>query len=138
MGPDGSVSGVSSALRTKNNKTHEVDCCPLALEILNEVSATGDLIFSTNNRTAPSGFSVAKNRLDKILPDLQPWRLLDIRRSATSGMSAPGILPIVVEQIFVVAEEAKSKVMKLISETKKKAASTRQIRMIEDQVLVNL
>lgn len=134
MGPDGSVSGVSSALRTKNNKTHEVDCCPLALEILNEVSATGDLIFST----APSGFSVAKNRLDKILPDLQPWRLLDIRRSATSGMSAPGILPIVVEQIFVVAEEAKSKVMKLISETKKKAASTRQIRMIEDQVLVNL
>jgi len=53
-------------------------------------------------------------------------------------MSAPGILPIVVEQIFVVAEEAKSKVMKLISETKKKAASTRQIRMIEDQVLVNL
>lgn len=69
---------------------------------------TCDYIFSTRGRTAFSGFSRAKRRLDKLMlaelrrraaargedpqsVELKPWRVHDFRRSARTWMSRAGV-----------------------------------------------
>ena len=64
-----------------------------------------DLVFSTNGRTPPSGFSKAKARLDLVMQDalsgaVPPWRTHDLRRTAASGMAAAGVPPHVIERIL--------------------------------------
>ncbi len=89
---------VISGDRTKNAVEHTVHLCPLALETLHSIPAVSHIIFSTTGRTPPSGFSKAKMRMDKALPDLPPWRFHDLRRSFASGMAALGVDPHIVER----------------------------------------
>jgi integrase len=95
-----------SGARTKNGQPHIVDLTPEALALLKAVpERDSDLVFSTNGRTPPSGFSKAKARLDLVMQDalwgeLPPWRTHDLRRTAASGMAAAGVPPHVIERVL--------------------------------------
>ncbi|MGO9543274.1 MAG: tyrosine-type recombinase/integrase [Rhodomicrobium sp.] len=102
--------------RCKNGKGHSVDLSPEAVRMLDPVgdaaaprlarnSGEADFVFSTTGRTAVSGFSKAKARIDarmqEILGDkFQPWRTHDLRRTAASGMAALGFQPHVIERVL--------------------------------------
>jgi integrase len=70
----------------------------------------GPYVFSTNGKTAVSGFSRAKERLDASMlaalrettaeATLDPWILHDLRRTAATGMAGLRILPHVVDRIL--------------------------------------
>lgn len=105
--------------RVKTDKEHEVPLSPSAvalLEGLPRVDGAG-YVFTTNGERPVSGFSKAKDALDKKMlailrqeaeqagddPDqveLTPWRLHDIRRTVASGMARLGISLAVIEKIL--------------------------------------
>ena len=107
--------------RAKNGVAHEVPLSEAALRILRALPRVeagprpAGFIFTTNGKTAVSGFSRAKAGFDKATlggmrkaalergddPDaFEPpaqWTLHDLRRTAASGMAGLGIAPHVVE-----------------------------------------
>ena len=105
--------------RTKNGKPHLVPLNALAVETLGEVAElftkkadtwpkTG-LVFSTTGKTAVSGYSRAKSRLDEQIAELaagakreplKPWRLHDLRRTLATGMQRLGVRFEVTEAIL--------------------------------------
>jgi integrase len=99
-----------AAARTKNGIEHEVPLSDAALDLLGAVPRlrnTAGLLFTTNGRSASSGFSRAKRRLDALMlqyareeagadAEIAPWRLHDLRRTVASGMARLGIsLPVI-------------------------------------------
>lgn len=94
--------------RTKNGIAHEVALSEVALRVLNSMPRieagprSAGLVFTTNGKSAVSGFSKAKAGFDRAmaLAKGEPtphWTLHDLRRSAASGMAGLGIPPHVVE-----------------------------------------
>jgi integrase len=94
--------------RTKNHKAHIVPLSSAAQAIIAAVPNVHEIIFSTTGRSAPSGWSRAKRRLDQEMRKLAqqergaaatipPWRLHDLRRTAVTGMGELGIRPDVIE-----------------------------------------
>jgi integrase len=91
------------ASRTKNGRPHTLPLSQQVLEILNALpcfSGSG-FVFSSGEKS-PSGYSNAKERLDKAVAALNggesipPWGFHDIRRSVASGMAAEGVnLPVI-------------------------------------------
>lgn len=87
--------------RSKNKKPHLVPLSGLAIEILDEMAGGREwpqsgLIFSTTGKTAPSGFSKAKRKLDDylILAMDRPqdsWRIHDMRRTVATGLQRLGV-----------------------------------------------
>jgi integrase len=77
-----------------------------AVAILSALPHIGSgLIFTTNGRTAVSGFSRAKERLDALMTksigqEVDPWILHDLRRTATTGMAGLHVPPHVVDRIL--------------------------------------
>ncbi len=89
--------------RSKNGKPHIVHLSAPAIEILEQVSlvAGQDLLFSGTGKTAVSGFSRAKARLDRLMGgEIAPWVLHDLRRTATTGMARIGIAPHVADRVL--------------------------------------
>jgi integrase len=80
--------------KAKNDHGHDVHLSSQAVEILEALPrVAGGLAFSTNGRTAVSGFSRAKERLDDLMAKalggpIEPWILHDLRRTAATGMAA--------------------------------------------------
>lgn len=78
---------------TKNESPHVVDFSPQALDVLNDCPRhEGDFVFTTTGKTAVSGFSKAKARLDSLMAtnlgqESAPWRNHDIRRSVATHMA---------------------------------------------------
>lgn len=90
--------------RTKNKRDHVVPLSPLALAEIESVEHASGLVFTTNGRTAISGFAKIKARLDSRMAEIaghaiQPWTLHDLRRSAATGMASLGVPPHVVESV---------------------------------------
>jgi hypothetical protein len=56
------------------------------------------LVFTTNGKSAVSGWSTVKVRLDAAMGNSN-WRIHDIRRSVVTGMVEIGVLPHVVELV---------------------------------------
>jgi integrase len=87
---------------SKNGAAHEVPLSETALRILGSlprIEAERQLagfIFTTNGKTAVSGFSRAKVAFDKAMHS-DHWTFHDLRRTAASGMAGLGIAPHVVE-----------------------------------------
>ena len=88
--------------RAKNGTAHTVPLNSPALSLLNERAGKEHwpkkgLIFSTTGKTAISGFSKAKARLDKLIAEanddepLKPWRLHDLRRTLATGLQRLGV-----------------------------------------------
>lgn len=91
-----------AAERAKNGQTHSVHLSAPALEILRKVPRRDDspFVFTTTGRTAVSGFSRAKARLDE-LSSVSDWRLHDLRRTAATMMAERlGINHVVVDKIL--------------------------------------
>lgn len=58
-------------------------------------------MFTTSGRTAFSGFSKAKRKLDEALSEAeQPWTLHDIRRTARTLMTRAGVRPDIAERVL--------------------------------------
>jgi integrase len=88
--------------RAKNHKAHVVHLSAQSLAVLAGVprSSDQDLLFSTNGRTAVSGFSRAKARLDA-LSGVSDWRLHDLRRSfATHAVERLKAQPAVADKVL--------------------------------------
>ena len=104
--------------RAKNGKPHIVHLSALAAEVITAVPhiEKQDLLFSRTGKTAASGFSSAKTRLDARMlqalrvptrgdwetetVELHPWVLHDLRRTATTGMAQLGIAPHIADRIL--------------------------------------
>jgi integrase len=87
--------------RTKNHLEHIVPLSALARNIIESVPRIeGDFVFSTTGRSAISGWSKIKKRLDKEMSDVPHWRRHDLRRTASTNMNALSILPHVVEAVL--------------------------------------
>lgn len=97
----------------KNGKAHVVHLSALAAEVLDVVPeiAGQELLFSGRGRTPASGFSRAKDRLDRLMfaalrqtagekAAIAPWVLHDLRRTATTGMARLGIAPHVADRVL--------------------------------------
>ncbi|HEX6015399.1 MAG TPA: tyrosine-type recombinase/integrase [Geminicoccaceae bacterium] len=87
--------------QTKADRAHVVPLSDLALEVLTPLPRLhdGELAFSTNGITPPSGWSRAKARLDR-LSGVSGWRLHDLRRTAASTMARLGHPPQVVAAVL--------------------------------------
>jgi integrase len=92
--------------KAKNDQGHDVHLSSQAVDVLAALPrVASDLVFSTNGRTAVSGFSRAKERLDSLMADalgapVEPWILHDLRRSAATGMAGLKIAPHVVDRVL--------------------------------------
>jgi len=96
--------------RAKNRKPHLVPLSKPTTQILDELAGgvewpSAGLVFSTNGKSAPSGFSKAKRRLDdymrNVLKDTTvPWRIHDIRRTVATGLQRLGVRFEVTEAIL--------------------------------------
>lgn len=92
------------ANRTKNGLPHDVPLSALARDVLAGVQRMPNcrFVFSTNGKTPVSGFSKMKRKLDEQMVlasggPIVPFRLHDLRRVASTGMSELGVLPHIVE-----------------------------------------
>ena len=98
--------------RTKNGRPHRVPLTEQAVAMLDRVGIAaikqgygyedGELVFSTTGSTAPSGWSNAKEALDKRMktllgPRFSDWRIHDLRRTCATGMEDSGVPTHVVE-----------------------------------------
>jgi integrase len=93
--------------RSKNGVAHELPLSDAAIGILRSLPRIGDrkdvFVFSTTGRTPVSGFSNAKEAIDRAMVEahgadaIPHWTFHDLRRSAASGMAGIGSAPHVVE-----------------------------------------
>jgi integrase len=94
------------ASRSKNRRQHVLPLLPQAVEIINHLPAfSGSKFVFSPGKTAPSGFSRAKTRLDRHIEKINgepisPWTLHDIRRSVASGLAALGVNLPVIEKLL--------------------------------------
>jgi integrase len=103
--------------RTKNGQAHHVPLSGAAQALLSALPrlAGSDLILTTTGARPISGYSNAKERLDRVIEELaeaeahdreaaplivQPWRLHDLRRTVASGMARLAVTPHVIEAIL--------------------------------------
>jgi integrase len=96
------------AERTKNRKPHVIPLSPQIVEIIRSQPRFkgGDYVFTSGDgKTHVKGFSKGKAKIDAVLSEggvvIPPWRLHDLRRSVSTGLSEwLGIEPHVVEAIL--------------------------------------
>ncbi|MXO71736.1 integrase arm-type DNA-binding domain-containing protein [Altererythrobacter buctensis] len=100
------------AERAKNGNALDLPLSPLAVDELTAMKGKGDkwprrgLLFSTTGKTAVSGFSKAKSRLDAKIAKanrgeaLDHWTLHDLRRTLATGMQRLSIRFEVTEAIL--------------------------------------
>jgi integrase len=77
---------------------------PLVLDIINKQPRFSPYVFALSGKGAPKSFIKPKRELDQRMreqvPDMAPWVIHDLRRTARSLMSRAGILPHVAEQVL--------------------------------------
>jgi integrase len=94
--------------KAKNDQGHDVHLSAEAAAILAALPRIGDAggyVFTTNSRSAVSGFSRSKERLDALMVEaagheIEPWILHDLRRSAATGMARLKIAPHVLDRVL--------------------------------------
>ncbi len=92
------------AERSKNRREHSVPLSDSALGIIAALPRFESGFLFSAGKTAPSGFSKAKPRLDKAVADvldggaLPHWVLHDIRRGVATGLGNLGVDLIVIER----------------------------------------
>ncbi len=93
--------------RTKNGEPHTIPLSKPAVAIIEELPKVAssaerteaDLVFTTNGKTAISGWSKAKREIDNSA-NLQNWTLHDIRRTVATGLQKLGISLQVIEAVL--------------------------------------
>ena len=86
--------------KTKNGRSHVVHLSASALDILGSMGRSSSYVFSTNGRSPISGFSKAKQAIDKE-SGVTGWTLHDLRRTfATYAAETLGEAPAVVDKVL--------------------------------------
>ncbi|MES2001571.1 MAG: tyrosine-type recombinase/integrase [Pseudomonadota bacterium] len=90
------------ASETKNKRAQLVPLSAPVVAMLKAMPRFGQAgyVFTTNGTTPISGFAKLKAKLDKFLPDLQPWVFHDFRRTAATEMVRLGVLEEVVGKVL--------------------------------------
>jgi integrase len=101
---DVSIDGVwtiAVEAREKGN-AGELVLPPAALEIIRAQPQLGDnpYILAGRGGAHINGYSKAKRQFDEKLPDVAPWVLHDLRRTARSLMSRAGVRPDIAERVM--------------------------------------
>jgi integrase len=99
--------------RVKSNRAHEIYMPALAIKLIVEVKRISGCryVFSTNGSAPVTSWSRVKRDLDRIMARLareergadfviEPWRIHDLRRTASTGMHAIGVPPHIVEAVI--------------------------------------
>ncbi len=93
--------------RAKNGQAHAVPLSAPALAILRALPRieggkdSVDYVFTSTGRTPVSGFSNAKERLDKLMGEETPaWVLHDLRRTTATGMARLGVALPTIERVL--------------------------------------
>jgi integrase len=91
--------------RTKNSKAIDIHLSDLAMSIIEAVPRFADpfghdFLFSLRGNRPVSTFAYAKEKLDKLMGTTEPWRLHDLRRTATTGMAKLSVAPHICEKIL--------------------------------------
>src|SRR5206468_742550 len=89
--------------RTKNHRPLVLTLPPLALSVLESVPFCRlgrDRRVFGRSQGPFACWSQSKRELDARLPDMPPWCLHDIRRTAATGMAEIGIQPHIIETIL--------------------------------------
>ena len=93
--------------KTKSEREHIVPLSAPAISIiLNTPRLSYDFLFSTTGKTASSGFSRAKKKVVTLMQEaaedttIAPWRLHDLRRTATSGMASLGSGQVTIDKVL--------------------------------------
>lgn len=101
------------ASRTKNHRENVIPLAPAAIEAIKRPAKVGRsrLVLTSTTGTELSGWSKSKSALDARMlavatnltgrpPNIEPWVLHDLRRTAATGMAAIGIQPHVIEAVL--------------------------------------
>jgi integrase len=91
------------AERMKADAAHVVPLTPAAIDVLVALPrfAAGDFVFAGQTGAKPfSGFSKAKQRLDELIGDIEPYVLHDLRRTVRTRLAELGITPFVGELVI--------------------------------------
>jgi integrase len=98
------------AARSKNRREHAIPLSDMALEILRSLPRIerSGLVFTTNTRTAVSGFSKAKPALDRAMSEVAGegssptpgWVLHDLRRTVATNLQRLGVRLEVTEAVL--------------------------------------
>lgn len=102
------------AARSKNGDEHVIPLSAPARAILDGLPEIGRYLFTTTGRTPVSGFTRAKERIDKLMTEaanmdlpkgsdpvtIPPFTIHDLRRTAATGMAALRFPPHVVEAVL--------------------------------------
>jgi integrase len=84
--------------RTKNRRPHIVSVPAVGRDLIAAQPRTGRFVFSRSGGLAPiSGWSKAKERVDKAAGIATPWKIHDLRRTAATKMAELGVSPHIVE-----------------------------------------
>ena len=89
------------AARMKNNKPHDVHLSSAARDVIGTLPRIDgcDFVFTTAGKTAISGFSRAKARLDT-RSEVSGWRLHDLRRTGVTKLAALGFDSVVADKLL--------------------------------------
>lgn len=91
--------------RAKNADQHVVPLSAEAKAIVDDLPRLGRYLFTTTGKTPVSGFTRAKERMDKLLSEtteepIPPFTIHDLRRTAATGMAGLRFPPHVVEAVL--------------------------------------
>ena len=89
--------------RMKEEVAHTVPLTPAVVEILEGLPrfAGNDFVFAGLKPAKPfNGFSKAKRRLDKLIGDIAPYTLHDLRRTVRTRLSELGVTPFIGELVI--------------------------------------
>lgn len=92
---------------TKSDRQHEVPLSDMAIYILENSRLLGNFVFTSAGTKPFENFTRSQTELYKRIkkirkergePNMLPWRLHDLRRTAASGMAKLGVAPHVIEK----------------------------------------
>jgi integrase len=112
----------------------------LALDVLAEQhkhrSVVGNpYVFPGRGKTAFNSFSDRKRELDAKLPDMEPWVLHDLRRTARSLMSKAGVRPDIAERVLGHVQPAMVKVYDRHAYDAEKADALNRLAALIDRIV---
>jgi integrase len=80
-----------SGARTKNGKPHHIPLASQARALLASLPQVSDsVVFTFNGKTPITGWTLAKDRIDKLVK-IEPWRLHDVRRTVATNLQKLGV-----------------------------------------------
>lgn len=93
------------ATRMKAGRDFKVALSAAALQVLGVMPSLGEFVFTTNGRTAISGWSYAKRKIDALMGEemgspVSDWRLHDLRRTMASGLAMLGFRAEVIKRVL--------------------------------------